>query len=77
MQAARDVDRDDLARDERGERATRDIVSRAMVEQIRAGNTSPLGGLYLQRYRFNLTLRRELNAWSDLFGNQLQRVEPR
>jgi fumarate reductase flavoprotein subunit len=34
--------------DKRGERATRDIVSRAMYEEIRAGNTSPLGGLYLQ-----------------------------
>ncbi|MFQ6024613.1 MAG: L-aspartate oxidase [Acidiferrobacterales bacterium] len=34
--------------DARAERATRDIVSRAMVEQIRRGNTSPLGGLYLQ-----------------------------
>ncbi len=34
--------------DTHAERATRDIVSRAMVEQIRAGNASPLGGLYLQ-----------------------------
>ncbi|MCH6582414.1 MAG: FAD-binding protein [Proteobacteria bacterium] len=34
--------------DPRGERATRDIVSRAMYEEIRAGNTSPLGGLFLQ-----------------------------
>lgn len=34
--------------DSRGERATRDIVSRAMIEEIRRGNTSPLGGLYLQ-----------------------------
>ena len=34
--------------DARGERATRDIVSRAMIEEINGGNTSPLGGLYLQ-----------------------------
>ncbi|MCZ6576225.1 MAG: FAD-binding protein [Gammaproteobacteria bacterium] len=34
--------------DVRGERATRDIVSRAMIEEINGGNTSRLGGLYLQ-----------------------------
>ncbi|MSP87474.1 MAG: FAD-binding protein [Alphaproteobacteria bacterium] len=34
--------------DPRGERATRDIVSRAMYEQIRRGPTSPLGGLYIE-----------------------------
>ena len=33
--------------DERGERATRDIVSRAMFEEIRGGKLGPLGGLYL------------------------------
>ena len=33
--------------DDRGERATRDIVSRAMFEEIRAGRVGPLGGLYL------------------------------
>jgi fumarate reductase flavoprotein subunit len=33
--------------DARGERATRDIVSRAMFEEIRSGRTSPNGGLYL------------------------------
>jgi fumarate reductase flavoprotein subunit len=33
--------------DARGERATRDIVSRAMFEEMRAGRTSPNGGLYL------------------------------
>jgi fumarate reductase flavoprotein subunit len=30
-----------------GERATRDIVSRAMMSEIRAGRTSPNGGLYI------------------------------
>jgi fumarate reductase flavoprotein subunit len=33
--------------DERGERATRDIVSRGMFEQMRNGATSPNGGLYI------------------------------
>lgn len=33
--------------DPRGERATRDIVSRAMYEEIRKGKTSPNGGLYI------------------------------
>ena len=33
--------------DDRAERATRDIVSRAMVAEIRAGKVGPLGGLYL------------------------------
>ncbi|HEX6004145.1 MAG TPA: FAD-binding protein, partial [Burkholderiales bacterium] len=33
--------------DAREERATRDIVSRAMYDQMRAGNVSPRGGLYI------------------------------
>ncbi|MBL8381316.1 MAG: FAD-binding protein [Burkholderiales bacterium] len=33
--------------DPRGERATRDIVSRAMRTEMRAGNTTPNGGLYI------------------------------
>ncbi len=33
--------------DERLERATRDIVSRAMLEEMRAGNVGPNGGLYI------------------------------
>ncbi len=33
--------------DERGERATRDIVSRAMYEMMRQGRTAPNGGLYI------------------------------
>ncbi len=36
-----------LQYDQRGERATRDIVSRAMMEQMRAGYTAPNGGVYL------------------------------
>ncbi|MBI4183915.1 MAG: FAD-binding protein [Proteobacteria bacterium] len=34
--------------DSRGERATRDIVSRAMFEEMRRGNVTPNGGLYVQ-----------------------------
>jgi succinate dehydrogenase flavoprotein subunit len=34
--------------DAQGERATRDIVARAMYQEIRAGNTTPLGGLYIE-----------------------------
>ena len=36
-----------LAYDPRAERATRDVVSRAMFEQMRAGRTGPNGGLYI------------------------------
>jgi fumarate reductase flavoprotein subunit len=33
--------------DPRGERATRDIVSRGMYSEMRAGNVTPSGGLYI------------------------------
>ncbi len=33
--------------DEEGERATRDIVSRAIYEEMRQGRTSPYGGVYI------------------------------
>ncbi len=33
--------------DPRGERATRDVVSRAMYSEMRKGNTTPNGGLYI------------------------------
>ena len=33
--------------DERGERATRDIVSRAIYSEMRTGNTTPRGGVHL------------------------------
>jgi len=35
------------AYDERGERATRDVVSRAMFAEMRAGRATPNGGLYI------------------------------
>ncbi len=34
--------------DDRAERATRDIISRTMIEEIRAGRATPHGGLYLK-----------------------------
>src|SRR5262249_6274812 len=37
-----------LACDPRGERATRDIVSRAIMDRIRAGHASPHGGVYIE-----------------------------
>jgi succinate dehydrogenase flavoprotein subunit len=36
-----------LKYDPRAERATRDIVSRAIFEELRAGNTSPHGGVFI------------------------------
>ena len=33
--------------DERGERATRDIVSRAIYDEMRKGNTTPQGGVHI------------------------------
>jgi len=36
--------------DARQERATRDIVSRAIYSEMRAGRTSPNGGVYIQMY---------------------------
>jgi len=34
--------------DARGERATRDVVSRGIYAEMRAGRTSPMGGVYIQ-----------------------------
>ncbi len=34
--------------DTRGERATRDVVSRGIYAEMRAGRTSPMGGVYIQ-----------------------------
>ena len=34
--------------DERGERATRDIVSRSIMDRIRKGHASPHGGVYIE-----------------------------
>lgn len=34
--------------DKRGERATRDVVSRGIYAEMRAGRTGPMGGIYIQ-----------------------------
>lgn len=34
--------------DQRGERATRDVVSRGIYSEMRAGRTGPMGGVYIQ-----------------------------
>jgi fumarate reductase flavoprotein subunit len=49
--------------DPRGERATRDIVSRAMYEEMRQGRTGPRGGLYItMRHLDPLVVRREFKG---------------
>ncbi len=40
--------------DERGERATRDIVSRSIFSEMRAGRTTPNGGVYLQMHHLGV-----------------------
>ena len=42
-----DGDRFMFGYDERGERATRDIVSRAIYDEMRKGNTTPQGGVHI------------------------------
>ena len=49
--------------DARNERATRDIVSRAMFEEMRRGNVGPRGGLYLtMRHLDPVMVRREFKG---------------
>ncbi|MBI3045122.1 MAG: FAD-binding protein [Betaproteobacteria bacterium] len=49
--------------DPRNERATRDIVSRAMFDQMRQGNVGPRGGLYItMRHLDPVTVRREFKG---------------
>jgi fumarate reductase flavoprotein subunit len=52
--------------DPKGERATRDIVSRAMIEEMRAGRTGPNGGLYItMRHLDPVMVRREFKGMVD------------
>ncbi|MDH3282718.1 MAG: FAD-binding protein, partial [Gammaproteobacteria bacterium] len=69
--------------DERGERATRDIVSRAMIEEMRNGDATPLGGLYLQmrhlgadtvRQQFKGMVERCADCGFDLAGGRVEVV---
>lgn len=52
--------------DRRGERATRDIVSRGMFEEMRHGRTGPNGGLYItMRHLDPAMVRREFKGMVD------------
>src|ERR1700761_8950909 len=69
--------------DPRGERATRDIVSRSIFRELRAGNTTPNGGVYIQmshlgpdsvRQRFKGMVERCADCGFDLAGGQVEVV---
>ena len=69
--------------DERGERATRDIVSRGIFSEMRAGRTTPNGGVYLQmhhlgpdkvRQQFKGMVERCADCGFDLAGGQVEVV---
>ena len=68
---------------ERGERATRDIVSRGIFSEMRAGRTTPNGGVYLQmhhlgpdkvRQQFKGMVERCADCGFDLAGGQVEVV---
>ncbi|MBI3708925.1 MAG: FAD-binding protein, partial [Proteobacteria bacterium] len=65
----------------RGERATRDIVGRAMFAEIKQGRATPLGGLYLQmshlgpenvRRQFKGMVERCADCGFDLAGGRVE-----
>jgi fumarate reductase flavoprotein subunit len=69
--------------DPRGERATRDIVSRAMFEEMRAGRTTKEGGLYISmghlgpekvRQQFKGMIERCADCGFDLAGGLVEVV---
>jgi fumarate reductase flavoprotein subunit len=69
--------------DPRGERATRDIVSRAMFTEMRNGNTTPHGGLYIAmghlgpenvRRQFKGMVERCADCGFDLAGGRVEVV---
>ncbi|MHB1333302.1 MAG: L-aspartate oxidase [Sulfuriferula sp.] len=69
--------------DERGERATRDIVSRGIYSEIRAGRVSPNGGVYIKmshlgadkvRTQFKGMVERCADCGFDLAGGQVEVV---
>ncbi len=66
-----------------GERATRDVVSRAMFEEMRAGRVTPHGGLYIEmkhlgpdsvRRRFKGMVTRCADCGFDLAGGRVEVV---
>ncbi|MEO6564994.1 MAG: FAD-binding protein [Casimicrobiaceae bacterium] len=69
--------------DPRGERATRDIVSRAMYSEMREGRTTPLGGIYIDmahlgadnvRRQFKGMVERCADCGFDLAGGRVEVV---
>ena len=69
--------------DDKGERATRDIVSRAIFDEIRKGSTTPHGGVYLSmghlgpdtvRDRFKGMVRRCADCGFDLAAGRVEVV---
>ncbi len=68
---------------ERGERATRDVVSRGIYAEMRKGNTSPLGGVYISMghlgpaevsRRFRGMVKRCADSGFDLAGGRVEVV---
>ncbi len=69
--------------DEKGERATRDIVSRAIYAEMRSGKTTPLGGVYIAmshlgpeevRKKFNGMVKRCADSGFDLAAGLVEVV---
>lgn len=69
--------------DDKGERATRDIVSRAIYAEMRAGNTTPFGGVYIAmshlgeedvRKKFKGMVKRCADCGFDLAGGLVEVV---
>lgn len=69
--------------DSRGERATRDVVSRSIYSEMRRGRTSPSGGVYIQmshlgpdkvRRQFKGMVERCADCGFDLAGGQVEVV---
>ena len=69
--------------DDKGERATRDIVSRAMYAEMRAGRTGPMGGLFIEmkhlgpdqvRRHFKGMVERCADCGFDLAGDRVEVV---
>jgi fumarate reductase flavoprotein subunit len=68
---------------ERGERATRDVVSRAIYAEMRKGNTTPYGGVYIAmahlgpddvRRRFSGMVKRCADSGFDLAAGKVEVV---
>ncbi len=69
--------------DDKGERATRDIVSRGIYDEMRKGNTSPNGGVYISmshlgaenvREKFKGMVKRCADCGFDLAGGRVEVV---